>query len=64
MEKHELSQEGFAKLVGVSQAMVSQWMTGARPVSAERAVVIEEKTEGKIRRHDLRPDIFLKARVA
>lgn len=60
MEKHNLSQRSFAVLVDVTQSMVSQWMSGERPISAERAVIIEKKTRGAIKRHHLRPDIFEK----
>jgi DNA-binding transcriptional regulator YdaS (Cro superfamily) len=58
MEKHSLSQKSFAELVCVTQSMVSQWISGERPISAERAIIIEERTRGGIKRHQLRPDIF------
>lgn len=58
MERRRLTQQGFAALAEVSQSMVSQWMTGERQISAERAVVIERKTRGAIKREALRPDIF------
>jgi DNA-binding transcriptional regulator YdaS (Cro superfamily) len=58
IEKRGLSQKAFGDLVGVSQGMVSQWLTGARPISPESAKAIEERTHGAIRRHKLRPDIF------
>jgi DNA-binding transcriptional regulator YdaS (Cro superfamily) len=57
MEKHSLTQEEFGRLVDVTQAMVSLWLSG-EPVSPERARVIEKKTRGAISRMDLRPDVF------
>lgn len=56
--KRGLSQKEFGNLVGVSQGMVSQWLTGARPISPESALAIEQKTKGAVRKHELRPDIF------
>ncbi len=54
----DLSQEEFAKQIGVSQGLVWQWIGGRTRITAERAVEIEEKTHGEIRRHELRPDLF------
>jgi DNA-binding transcriptional regulator YdaS (Cro superfamily) len=65
LEKHELSQEQFAKQIGVSQGLVWQWLNGHTRITAEKAVEIEKKTKGEIKRHALRPDLFAKeARVA
>jgi len=64
LEKHKLSQEQFAKLLGVSQGLVWQWLEGKTRITAERAKEIEGKTRGEITRHDLRPDLFDRARAA
>lgn len=56
--KQGLSQQEFGKLIGVTQSLVSRWYKDSRYVSAEKAVVIEQKTNGKIRRKDLRPDLW------
>lgn len=37
--------------------MVSQWLNG-EPITADRAVKIEKKTKGEVKREDLRPDLF------
>ena len=55
IEKHSTQSE-FAKIIGVTSGMVYQWQKGLRPISAEQCVVIEQKTEGKITRKDLRPN--------
>ena len=58
LQKHDLSQDEFAKKVGVSQGLVWQWINGKTKVRAERVAGIEEATNGEITRHDLRSDIF------
>lgn len=45
----------IAKLLGISAAAVSRW-GGVIPPA--RAIEIEEKTEGKVTRYDIRPDYF------
>ena len=57
------SQAEFAKAVGKTQGHVSQWLIRGR-VSAETAVEIEIGTGGKIKRSQLRPDLFGKASAA
>ena len=59
IELNRLTQEQFAKQVGVTQAAVCQWLSGAR-ITAERAIDIEKKTAGAVKRHELRPDLFSK----
>lgn len=58
LTEKELSQEAFAKQIGVSQGLVWQWISGKTRITAERAVEIEQKTGGEIARHDLRPDLY------
>jgi len=53
-----ISQATMAKLIGKSAAIVSQWVTGNKRISAESAYAIERATEGRITRMELRPDIF------
>jgi DNA-binding transcriptional regulator YdaS (Cro superfamily) len=50
-------QSALAKWLGVSQAMVHKWKSGAS-ITPERAKQIEMATDGAVRRHELRPDIF------
>lgn len=53
-----LTQTEFAEKAGVNQGLVSQWLSGKLKVSAERVIAVERATEGKLSRHDLRPDIY------
>ena len=64
LSKHELTQEQFAKQVGVSQGAVWQWIDGRSKVSPRHFNVIEKKTRGEVTREDLRPDLFDRARAA
>jgi DNA-binding transcriptional regulator YdaS (Cro superfamily) len=50
-------QSRLADLVGVSPQAVSQWLTGRRPIPAERCPLIERATHGAVRCEDLRPDV-------
>lgn len=52
------SQEKLAEAIGISQQGVSYLLRHAPRVTAEVAVAIERATRGKVRRSDLRPDIF------
>lgn len=58
LDHKQLSQDQFAKLAGVSQGLVWQWLNGRTTITAERAVELERVTEGAVTRYDLRPDIF------
>lgn len=54
----ETTQSEFARSIGVTQGMVWQWLNGRRRVSAEQVLTIEKATDGKVSRHDLRPDLY------
>lgn len=58
LEEHSVSQAALAKLVDVTPSMVSQWITGHRPIAAEKVIPIERATNGMCRRYELRPDIY------
>lgn len=56
----ELERGGAVKLahaIGVSQVMISQWISGVKAVPAERCPPIEQATGGMVRCEELRPDI-------
>jgi len=58
LQKTGISQIEFAKQLGVTQGMVSQWITGVRPVSIRHCFSIESATKGQVTRQDLRPDDY------
>lgn len=52
------SQDDLARVVGVKQPSVSNKLRKGKCVPAEWCLPIEQATEGKVTRHDLRPDIY------
>ena len=50
------SQSAFARLIGVSQPTVNDWLRLAKALPAEHVLAVEAATG--ISRHDLRPDIY------
>lgn len=56
--EHAGSQQKLAEGIGCSQQQISYLLHTAGRISVEMAVKIEEATEGKVSRYDLRPDIF------
>lgn len=50
------SRQAFAAQLGVPAPLVSQWCNGDRPVPIERCLEIENATNGKVTRRDLRAD--------
>lgn len=49
-------QAALARAIGVQPPTVNQWLSGLRPVPAERCAAIELATEGRVTRIDLRPE--------
>jgi DNA-binding transcriptional regulator YdaS (Cro superfamily) len=52
------NQSKLADALGVTPGFVSQWLNGVRPVPAVRCKDIEKVTNGKVKREELRPDVF------
>lgn len=48
LDSTRTSQAAFAKLLGVSQGLIYQWIAGKRPISAEQCPVIERITGGAV----------------
>lgn len=48
----------LADRLGVHRSLLSQWLTGHRPVAAKHCIAIEEATGGAVTRYQLRPDVF------
>lgn len=55
-EKHDLSQQELADLLGVSRGLVSLIETGERPITPENAKDWESKLD--VPREKLCPDVF------
>lgn len=53
VRKNYKTQKQFAKQLGVTQAHVSQWMTGKRVMPTKRAEQIEKITHGTITKDEL-----------
>ena len=47
----------LAGLLGVTPQAMSQWLSGVRPLPAERCLLIERATKGAIKCEQLRPDV-------
>lgn len=56
-----VTQADFASQLEVTPGLVSQWLSGKTAITAERAIQIEEVTDGEITRAMLRPDLFGRA---
>lgn len=52
------SQAALAKSLGVKPQYVWNWLNRDGKVPAEQVIPIEVATEGKVTRHELRPDLY------
>lgn len=53
------SQAELARRIGLAQQYVNNWKTrSSGRVPGEHCIKIEQATEGKVTRYDLRPDVF------
>ena len=52
------TQKEFAQACGVSQGLISQFLTGAKRPGWRTCQKIEQITNGQVTRQQLRPDIF------
>lgn len=53
LKKHQLTQEEFAKQLGVTQGFISHCITGTSKIPPYRAIQIERFTNGEIAIDDL-----------
>ncbi len=51
-------QTALAKSLGKRQSLIWSWLQKDGVVPAEHCLPIETATQGRVTRHDLRPDIF------
>jgi DNA-binding transcriptional regulator YdaS (Cro superfamily) len=64
LDKAEVSQAELARRLSVSPGLVWQWLNGHRRIAAEQVLPIERATDGKVTRHDLRPDLYPRDQTA
>ncbi len=56
--KPPLTQAALAADLGVSQSLVSHWVTGRRQIEAEYVLPLCRATSWHVRPHDVRPDLY------
>lgn len=56
--KHVGGQNALARLLSVAQPSVYRWVHNAQRIPAEHVLKIEKALNGKISRHEIRPDIY------
>lgn len=58
LKKHQITQESFAKTLGVSKGLVWQWLNGRTRITGQWAVEIERVTDGEVKRQHLLPELY------
>ncbi len=48
-------QAALARILGLTPAVINQWVSERRPIPVERCFAIERATHGAVTRKDLRP---------
>ena len=64
LDRHKISQQQFAARLGVTQSLVSQWITGSTRITEDNGAKILLVTGGELTPQDLFPKLFLSRRVA
>lgn len=52
------SQASLAKQLGVQRSTVNSWIHGRNKIPPEAAIKIEKLTNSKVKKKELRPDLF------
>lgn len=58
------TQAALAKALGVKPQHVWNWLNRDRRVPAEQVLPIESATDGRVTRHELRPDLYPREKAA
>ena len=58
LNQPDISKADFANDLKVTSGMVSQWLSGHRPISPEKCLAIEKHTKHLVSREELRPDDY------
>lgn len=64
LNRHNLTQHQFAERLGVSQSLVSQWITGATRLNEDTAAMVILASGNELTAQDLFPKLFLSRRAA
>lgn len=64
LRETNMSVARFARNVGMSRSNMLRLVKGQRKIPAERVLDLERATNGKVTRHELRPDLYPRERVA
>ena len=56
--ERDMTQPALATILETTRATINRWESGARKITAEKAIEIEQKTKGRVKRAELRPDLF------
>ncbi|WP_418610198.1 helix-turn-helix domain-containing protein [Gluconobacter cerinus] len=51
-------QSALARAIGKKQGHIWWWLSRSGRVPAEQVIAIEKATQGRVTRHELRPDIY------
>ena len=54
--ENNVKQADFCRSIGVSPALLHQWIRNIRPVAVQHCAAIEAETKGVVTRKDMRPD--------
>jgi len=56
----DMDQKKFAEEIGVTQGLVSKWLSGHKVPGWKSAQAIDDATDGNVSRSEIRPDIYQK----
>lgn len=56
--EREKEKERISSELGVSKSLFGHWCNGTRRIKSEHVLKIEMLTKGKVKRFDMRPDIY------
>jgi DNA-binding transcriptional regulator YdaS (Cro superfamily) len=51
------TQRALADRLGVTPALIWQWINGRRPIAVEQAIAIERESGGVVTCEEMRPDV-------
>jgi DNA-binding transcriptional regulator YdaS (Cro superfamily) len=58
LDHHQIKYSAFGRRIGVAGWSVKRYIDRERQITAERAIAIEQATNGEVTRQELRPDLW------